>query len=163
MSNFAYWISKSGEIMKPDSRHIGAVIKYPSKFGETKKTIQDTYDKHGEQLSSTVEGKAREEIMLRVIKRGYIRIRKGGTRRNQRWSIQVNKINSRINDYLWEWARQMLDSRVETDSFADVNIHQLSNNKMTKTSMNKIASGGSIQEGKRIYREDELNEDMSAM
>lgn len=157
MSVYAYWITPKGEILKPDIRHIGAVIKNPRKFGETDKTIQDTYNKHGEEISDTIEGKAREEIMLRVIKRGFIRIRKGTSRMNQSWSIQLNKLNSRVEDYLWEWARKMIDSRVATDKFADVNIHQLSNNKMTKTSLNKIASGGSITEDVRIYSQDELH------
>jgi hypothetical protein len=158
MSSYAYWITPKGEILKPDIRHIGAIIRNPRKFGETDRTINATYEKHGEKISATIEGKAREEVMTRVIKRGFIRIRKGGSRSNQKWSIQLTKLNSRVNDYLWEWARKMIDSRVAIDTFADVHIHQLSNNKMTKTSLNKIADGGSITEDVRIYREDELHE-----
>jgi len=93
--------------------------------------------------------------MTRVIKRGFIRIRYRGSRNDQHWSIQLNKLNSRTEDYLWTWAKKMVDSRIATDKFADVYIHQLSNNNMVKTSLNKILSGGSIKETK-IYQEDEV-------
>ncbi len=159
MSTFAYWINLKGKILKPDTRHIGAIVSKPSLYGETDKTVKATYEKHGEPISSTVEGKAREEIMLRVIMRGYIRIRKSGTRRDQRWSIQVAKLNNKNRDYLWAWAREVIDSKVADDKYADVHIHQLAKKKVTKTSLNKIASGETIREELRIYTQKEANEE----
>lgn len=154
--NTAFWITPKGEILNPDIRHIGMILKHPRKFGETKQTLKDTYDRYEEPMSPTYEGTAREVVMERVIKRGFIRVRFGGTRNNQHWTVQLTKLNSKVEDILWLWAKKMIDSRVATDSFADVHIHQLSNNKMTRTSLNRVASGGSISEV-RIYREDELH------
>jgi len=79
-STYAYWITAKGEILKPESRHILAIVKKPKRFGETDKIVEDTFAKHGEQKMSNVEGKAREEKRLRVIRRGHIRIRFNGTR-----------------------------------------------------------------------------------
>jgi hypothetical protein len=60
------------------------------------------------------------------------------------------------------WAKE-ISSEKGRDKFADVTIHQLINNKMTKTSLDKVASGATIHEksGKKYimehYTEDELD------
>lgn len=160
MSDFAYWLTPSGKIIKPELRHISTVIKYPKKFGETEETIAATYEKYQEQISSTVEGKAREEILLRIINRGFVRIRKGGTRRNEHWSIQVYKLNSKLQDAIWQWANRITNDGTADDKYADVVIHQFGRgDKMTRTSLNKIASGvgikESIVENRRVLEEAE--------
>jgi len=155
MSTYAYWIDPRGNIMKPDIRHIGTILAKPSLFGETDKTIKMTYYKYNEPVSSTLEGNAREEIMTRVIMRGFTRIRKTGSRNDQRWSIQVAKLNNKNRDHIWEWAKFAIQNNIAGDKYADVHIHQLQNNKMTKTSLNKIASGEQIKESLRIYTQDE--------
>lgn len=164
MSEYAYWISPKCKIIKPKSRHILAVVRNPECFGETDKSIQQTFAKYNEPIHSNIEGKAREEILLRVIRRGNIRIRLGGTRRNQRWSIQLNKLTPKVNDYLWTWANQVINDGTAPDKYADVVIHQIGkNDKMTKTSLFDIASGSSIKENKefvlvKVYTEKELIE-----
>ena len=155
----AYWITPKGVIIEPSTYHIGSVIKYPKKFGLSADYIKSVYDKHDERMSPHLEGKAREEIMTKLIKSGYIRIR------------EMN----RGNDDLWMWANKMINDKIIKDIYADVVIHQLSNRKMTRTSVNDIASGSIIKEsigGERrfllkeetdkikIYTEDEyMNED----
>jgi hypothetical protein len=134
MNATAYWISPKGKIYElKTGLHIDYVIKYPIKFGESKQAIKDTYEKYGENMPH--EGKAREEIMTRILMRGYIRIREFN--RGGRWSIQLNKMTSRVSDILWEWAKTIYKNVV--DKYADVTIHELSNNKMTKTSFNELA------------------------
>ena len=180
MSENAYWVDPvSGKIHKPKSRHIATVIKHPTKFGETDSTIERTFKKHNEPISTSAEGKAREEVMLRIIKRGYIRIRKGGTRRNQHWSIQIDRINRKVEDVLWMWANKVINDGTADDKYADVVIHEFGKrDKMTRTSLDVIASGASISEARelieslgekryleiaetdkiRIYTDDDLNE-----
>ena len=148
MSEFAYWINKKGQLQKPKTRHIASVIENPEWFGETEESIKKTFDKYNEPISTTVEGKAREEILLRIIKRGYARIRQNVSRRNQAYSIQVNKITPRIEDALFAWAK--IQSKDTLDKYADVNVHELGRGsgagKMTKTSLDRIASGAGIRE-----------------
>ena len=83
MSNYCFWILENGTIVKPDSRHILAVVSAPIVFGETEESIHKTFKKYGQGISSNFEGKAREEVLLRVIKRNHIRIRKNQQKRNQ--------------------------------------------------------------------------------
>jgi hypothetical protein len=169
MKNNAYWITKTGKIIEPDSRHILTIVKHPELFGETDKSIKNTFDKYNEHPLSNVEGEARNEVMLRVIKRGYIRIRLGGSRMNQKFSIQLNKLTPKVEDVLWMWARVVTDKKQVLDKYSDVIIHELNGNKMTRTSLDKIASGGSIKEcispnktlnfiDTHIYKENELLE-----
>jgi len=162
MSENAYWLTPQGKLIKPKSRHIITVVKNPTQFGETKKSLQTTFDKYNEQMNSNIEGKAREEILLRVIKRGFARIRLGGTKRNQRWSIQLNRLTSKLEDALWQWANQIIKDGSAPDKYADVIIHQIGKgDKMTRTDLNTIAEGGDIKEQKefiRIYEEDEVKD-----
>lgn len=139
----AYWITPSGVTMKPDSYHIVTVQKYPEIFKETKKSLRDTYDKYNEPIDSNIEGKAREAIMDRVIRRGFVRIRKNTMRNNQSWSIQLVKITPKVNDAIWAWSKEMTKY---SDKYADVNINFLDSNKMIKTTLDKIASGANIVE-----------------
>jgi len=128
----AYWISNKGKIfeLKENKTHISYVIKYPEKFGETKESIKNTYEKYDEQISW--EGKAREEIIVRIIKRGYIRIREY----RNRWSIQLNKLTQKNEDFIWGWAKTIYND--VKDKYNDVMIHELSTNKIKRTSFNKL-------------------------
>jgi hypothetical protein len=69
----AYWLSPKGDIIEVDSRHIHSIISYPKKFGIPMTMIESAYRKHKEPLGS--EGDAREEILIRLMEKGWIRIR----------------------------------------------------------------------------------------
>lgn len=71
-----WWISPEAEIVSVQtSTHISEIISFPEKFGLTREEIEETYQKHGERLG--LEGKAREEIMQKVMSQGWIRARDG--------------------------------------------------------------------------------------
>ena len=177
MSGGAYWIDRRGKIIAPDSRHIITVVKHPEWFGETPESIKKVFNKHNEPINTNVEGKAREEIMTKLIKKGFIRIRQSVSRRDQRWSIQLNKLTSKVGDVLWGWANKMINDKIAKDKFADVTVHQLSNNKMMRTTLDRIATGETIREslGKRrvllkeetdkikIYTEEEYMKEKSVI
>ena len=69
----AYWITPKGDIMEVDSRHIHTIIEYPQNFGFTAAQIRAIYRRHGERIG--MEADAREEIMIRLMERGWIRVR----------------------------------------------------------------------------------------
>lgn len=71
-----WWISPESEIVTVNtSTHISEIIAHPEKFGLTREYIEETYKAHGERLG--LEGKAREEIMKKVMDLGWIRARDG--------------------------------------------------------------------------------------
>lgn len=138
----AYWIDPRGRVIKVPITHIATVIKHPTKFGLTKAKIQKAYDKHNEKIGW--EGKAREEIMIDLMKKGFIRIRE----RSKGWSVQLWKLNKKMNDYLWMWAHEILPTAF--DKFGEVEIWEL--NRMgsrpsVSVSLDDLASGKSVKEG----------------
>jgi hypothetical protein len=123
--NLAYWISPKGDTLKPEMYHIGAVIGNPKKFGETHDTIKKTFDSHGEPVTKNAEGSARNEIMERVMKRGFIRIRKHNLRRSQNWVIELYDMSNKKANYIANWAKRMIDDKIAKDIYADVTITDL--------------------------------------
>lgn len=126
-SDLAYWISPKGKYMEPTLYHIGAIVNEPEKFGETQQTINDTFDKHNEHVTGKAEGKARNEIMKRVIERGFIRLRKYNTRRMQHWSIELHKMTRKKAQYISDWAKWAIEKKITTDLYADVKVVDISN------------------------------------
>jgi len=154
MSINAYWLTQkymdrsdnSGSIIKPESRHILAVVNHPEKFGETEEILETTFNLYGEQMRSNIEGKARHAVLLRVIKRGFVRIRTNRTRRSQHWSVQVNILDLSLKNIIWMWAKQV-SSEQGSDKFADVVVHELGrSDNMIKTTLEKIVSGEAFGE-----------------
>lgn len=113
----AYWITPYGKIMEVDARHINAIIRNPELFGLTREEIVEIYKRHKEPMGW--EGKAREEIILELVKRGWIRIRHYRTR-NDHWSIHINKLSNKIKDYLQQFASSLI--KVKGHGNDDVSI-----------------------------------------
>jgi len=138
MSPHAYWITPAGLVVCPAIRHIGTVLCCPEAFGETDATIKATCLRHGEQVSATFEGKARNEILARVIQRGFIRIRKEMTRRSQHWSIQYHLLTPMHHVALSNWAAYVLTTGL--DPLADVLLHCLRDTTTTAMSLRELAA-----------------------
>lgn len=102
----AYWISPSGEVIDCATTHISEVINKPEQFGLTRKGIEDLYKQYDEPLGH--EGKAREEIMLGLIKKGWTRIRWVPSRYS--WTVQIADLTKRIMDNLQNWAMSVITS-----------------------------------------------------
>jgi hypothetical protein len=120
MKNEAYWIDPDGTIIPLTAdRHINEITNYPEKFGLTKEGIAAVYKKFNEPPGS--EGKAREEIIFNLIKKGWIRIRY-----NSRGSfvIQVWKADNRTQDSIFDWAKWAV-KKDGVHKFTDVTIMEL--------------------------------------
>lgn len=117
----AYWISPRGEVLSVHTNHIDIVIKNPDKFGYTAEKIQALYDKYGEEMG--VEGKAREEIILDLVRKGWIRIRRY---RNDGYSVNIGKMTKKIKDIMFDWANKLLNTGIngmkERDKYMPVKI-----------------------------------------
>jgi hypothetical protein len=126
----AYWISPNGEIIPVTTTHIDEVIKNPTIFGYTDEEIKDIFSKFDEPVG--LESKAREKIVVDLVKKGWVRIRSYG---NKGFSVNIQKLTSRIKDYLFDWSVRLtspeglfgakekdLYSPIKLETFVDGNI-----------------------------------------
>jgi hypothetical protein len=87
-----YWV-KDNSVYAFDHTHIIFVIDNTELFGITDPEIKDCYKKHSEQLGT--EGRAREEIIKRVSKDGWIRVRH--YKKPDYWTVQFDEYQIRIS------------------------------------------------------------------
>lgn len=100
----AYWISPIGKIKPVDSRHIHEIYDNPEAFGTTQEEIDKIYKKFKEKART--EGNAREEIIKNMLEKGWIRIR-NYVKANS-WSVNVNKLDQKHQELLYDWALAMI-------------------------------------------------------
>lgn len=100
-----YYIAPSGDIIELDTSHIDLVLKNPEKFLMTKKEIVEIYKKYNEPVG--LEGKAREEILVNLIKQGWIRVRY--IPKNDSFTVQLNRLDRKRKDMLAAFAKEALD------------------------------------------------------
>jgi hypothetical protein len=81
----AYWISPQGEALSVAQSHIRLILDNPARFNLKKERILQVYKKYHEKIG--IEGKARAEIMMDLIKKGWIRVRY--VPRSDSWTIQL--------------------------------------------------------------------------
>lgn len=114
-SSEAYWISPRGKIIDIDRKHIDAVISNPKLFGLSTDDIKKIHNKHGEKIG--IEGHARGEIMLSLMKQGWTRVRYFG--RNDMWQFQTFYYGKREKDNLWKFISDGMDSNI-VKKYADL-------------------------------------------
>lgn len=139
----AHWISPRGKLLDVGTTHIDMIIKHPNKFGWTSDRIKKIYKKHKEKLGS--ENQAREEIIVDVIKQGWIRTRKYS--RQGYWSVTINSLSSKTKEILWQWAKQILKKKIERDKYSTVQIVPVGKGSViTKYDLNDISKDILIKE-----------------
>ena len=120
VGSVAYWISPRGEVVEVGTNHIAVVINHPEKFGLTLDKIQAVYDRYEERLG--VEGDAREEIILGLLNKGFIRIR----RYKNQYSLNIGKMSKKVKDTLYDWANKLLNTGIkgmkERDKYMPIRI-----------------------------------------
>jgi hypothetical protein len=120
VGSVAYWISPRGEVLEVGTNHIAVVIKNPKSFGLTTEKIKEVYDRHGEPMG--MEGNAREEIILNLLNKGFIRIR----RYKNAYSLNIGKMSKKVKDILQSWAYKLINKGIngmkEKDVYMPINI-----------------------------------------
>ncbi len=100
----AYWISPYGEIFCVKESHIAEVFDNPEVFGLSSNYLLLLYDIYDEEYRS--EGKAREEILLKLFEKGWIRARR--YHRPYRWTLNVFSITEQSVKNLKYFAEVMI-------------------------------------------------------
>lgn len=120
-SERGYWISPQGEVIElpQGGTHIVDIVKNPEKYGQTEERLRKVYDKFGEPERYGKEGKSRDEIMLRLMRRGWIRVRKARAGGAFLWTVETIKFTNREKDAIFKF----LNDKAGSD---DVSITVLS-------------------------------------
>ena len=111
MHGRAFFLSPQGKLIRVGTSHIAEVIRHPEEFGLSREEIQAAYQKYGEKLG--MEGRAREEILSRIIAKGWIRIREYP---DSHWSFTLRQLTSPEKGHLRDFAQQLLSRK---GAFAD--------------------------------------------
>jgi hypothetical protein len=99
LNKTGFWVSPKGKVIDTGSqKHIDVVISSPIRFNISKEYIESEHEKYGERIGQ--EGDARDNILSKILKAGWIRIR---ARRNF------------ISVQLWEFSRNIIKN---LESFA---------------------------------------------
>ena len=132
----AFFISPQGEVIVVPVSHIDAVIHDPHRFGITIEEIKEIYNKYNEKLG--VEAKARAEILKKIIKQGWIRIRK----HKNHWTVSLYRLGEKEKSYLCNWTSEMI-KLYNFDKYESVRIDTFDDSK--KYSLTDIAKKGAMQ------------------
>lgn len=95
MNGDAFWY-KNGKVKEVNNYHISDIIGDAEAFGLTRKEIEEIYKKHNERFGT--EGKAREEIMKKVMENGWIRVRQYISQGGARWTINFHSFTKQKKD-----------------------------------------------------------------
>jgi len=134
------WISPTGQYNIVKQSHIDDIMNNPSTFGVTAKWVHDLFAKYNEPLG--LEGKAREEIILHVLKSGWIRLR---NYRNY-WSITVHRLDlKQTRSVIKSWLEEF--SKVYTvGPYEEFRIVEIDRNKMKAMSKTDILSNALFEQ-----------------
>ena len=112
----AFWISPKGEIIEVPDKHILRVLDDPQKFGISPEEIEDEYQAQKEEMG--IEGIARINIIKRLIREGWIRLRYHP--RSASWTANVPLVDETIKNHLYHWANHML--RISARKFTPYDV-----------------------------------------
>lgn len=87
----AYWITPDFKVVPVKTSHIEMIIDHPEIFHVPMDVITSIYAKHHEAVRT--EGRAREEIIIDVVKKGFVRVRRYTQYREEYWSINTNHLD----------------------------------------------------------------------
>lgn len=100
----AYWISPRGRILPVTDKHINIIVDNPLAFGLTMSQVEAIYAEHDETVGH--EGKAREQIIIELVKQGWIRVR--NYIRQNKWSVNIGRLNDKNKDMIKYFADEMM-------------------------------------------------------
>ena len=113
----AFFISPKGVVISVATSHIASVIAAPTLFGMTTADIVASYAAQCEPVG--LEGHAREVILLRLLKKRWVRIREHS---NRHWSIEFGAATPKTLALIHKWARSVLRRGIATDRHMPVRL-----------------------------------------
>ena len=132
-----YYIAPTGDIIPIETTHIESALKHPEKFRTTKKELLEIFDKYDEPYGH--EGKARDEILSKFLREGWIRLRY--LPRNDVFTAQLDKLTKRKKDWLYGFAQEAMKGikGVKYSSHSEISIINLQGNVLEHHSLKEIS------------------------
>ena len=107
----AFFISPESEIIPVPDRHIVTIVYEPELFSLTTKEIESRFAKHNEPVG--MEGYARNEIILDLLKQNWIRLR--FFLRNGSWRIQIfEELNDTLKKNILHFCNEVEKGKVRS-------------------------------------------------
>lgn len=140
ISSGGFWTTPTGVVQTTMNGlyHISDVIHSPEAFGFTREEIDSEYDKYGETIGQ--EGKARDNIMTAVLKRGWIRIRA----RQNFFSVQVWDFNPMTYNNLETFVTIAIEDGIKGEyghPYDEMKVNSLKTGKMKSLTFDEIQRG----------------------
>lgn len=135
-----FWVSPTGEVRRTHRGlyHIADIIGNPEEFGLTKDDIEREHALHGEQIGQ--EGAARDSLMTKALKRGWIRIR---ARRNffsaQVWDFNIGTYEN-LERFVEVATEDGIDGEYGNDN-DEIKVNSLKTGKMKSLTFGEIKRG----------------------
>jgi hypothetical protein len=111
----AFFISPKGVVSPVATSHIATVIADPRLFGMTRTEVEAIYEAQGEPVG--LEAHAREQILVRLLKKRWIRIREHP---NRHWAIEFGSATPETLALIHKWARSVLRRGIVADRHVPV-------------------------------------------
>lgn len=140
--NAGLWLSPKGDYTRVRTNHVADIISEPSKYGVTSKFIQGLYGKHNERMG--VEGRAREELILLVLRTGWVRIR---NYRNY-WSVTVDRLTRRVSTNIRNWVETFMQNG-SMGKYEDIKIYEAVRDRLTTHSATDIVHKYVLEESQQ--------------
>lgn len=153
--NNAYWISPNGKTFDVDTSHIDFIFENPDLFGTTRKYMEKLYSKYKERLGQ--EGKAREDIMIEAMKKGWLRAR---FTQNRGWIIQSYFLNKRNKDNIWDFISYLFNKK-KTKKYDTVTATSVKDSGIVTSSAEGILKGDLYESNEYLSIKNKILERMS--
>lgn len=114
------WISPRGDVVSVGQKHITDIVVHPEKFGMSEMDVKMAFKKHGEEVNAQAEGDAREELIGKILKKGWIRVR--GYRSYV--SLTVSRMTPQIKENIRNFVVQAVQKN-DIHKFDEVRIVEL--------------------------------------
>jgi len=108
--SLAFWLSPDGKIIDVPDSHIDVVKRNPPLFGISEEYINSVAQKFGPVYDGS---DSRNVIMTKLLKKGWIRIRKV-VKRYQHWTVQIypdETLTDATCNQIRRWANRMIKTR----------------------------------------------------
>lgn len=145
----AFWVSPRGEVIAVPMRHIANILQDPKKFGLTQADIDAVYRRFNEPTGW--EGKAREELMLDAMKRGWIRVR----RSMNQWVIQAWRLSRSQKDAIWDFITYALKRGIVGKN-SQITLHDIKGDSVVTSSAKELAKALFEQRTRKVKLADLL-------
>lgn len=138
-----YWVSPKGKIIDVGPQnHIDMIIDNPMRFNISSEYIKSEHEKYGERIGQ--EGDARDNIMTKALKDGWIRIR---ARRNF-VSVQLWEFNRKTMNNLEAFATEGYEKGFKGHHIAPNELFKVSalrTNKVRQTEVEALIQGSLVE------------------